>query len=104
MNAAPEAKLDSADDLLKHTEKYNHLRSTDTQYSAKAEEFQRHERKAVAVLMRMAAEEYIEHRDMPKARTVYHSMLESFLDTDNEGSIRRSVMFALNNLEVDLSR
>jgi hypothetical protein len=106
LNAAPEAKLHAAEALLRHAEKYSQLmsRSTDMQYTAKARDFQRHEREAVAVLMRMAAEEYVQRRDMPKARTVYHSMLETFSDTDTDGAIRRSAMSALNTLEMDLAR
>jgi hypothetical protein len=106
LNAAPEAKLHAAEELLRHADKYNRLmsRSTDIQYTAKAHGFQRHEREAVAVLMRMAAEEYVQRRDMPRAQTVYHSMLETFPDTDDEGPIRRSAMSALNTLEMDLAR
>jgi hypothetical protein len=103
MNATPEAKLHAAEELLRHAKKYSELmsRSTDTEYLATVEDFQRHERRAMAVLMRMAAEEYVEHRDMEKARTVYQSMLEAFPDAD--GPIRRSAMSALNTLEMDLS-
>jgi hypothetical protein len=106
VKAAPEAKLHTADELLRHAKKYEQLmsRSTDPQYSWKVEAFQLHERKAVAVLMRLAAEEYVQSRDMAKARTVYNSMLEIFPDTDNEGPIRRSAMSALNTLEMDLAR
>jgi hypothetical protein len=106
MNAPSEAKLHAADRLLRHAEKYSQLmgRSSDARYSAKAHGFQRHEREAAAVLMRLAAEEYVQNRDMPKARTVYHSMLETFPDTDNEAPIRRSAMAALNILEMDLAQ
>jgi hypothetical protein len=98
-SSSPEAKLQTAHDLLTHASKYDQLisRSPALDYTAKAQRFQRQEREAAATLMREAAADYSKRNDVGKAREVYHSILTSFPEKEY-GPIRQAADSALTQL------
>ena len=98
--SSPETKLQTAQDLLTHASKYDHLTSQSTalEYTAKARSFQRQEREAAATLMREAAADYAKRQQMAKARDVYNSILSRFPDEDYR-LIRQAVESSLTQLD-----
>jgi hypothetical protein len=99
-SASPESKLTEAQALLAHAEEYEPLirHPPSAIERARAERFQREEREAAAMLMRTAAEDYVNQQDIGRARTVYRSLLDVFPETDY-GAIHRGAQSALNYLE-----
>jgi hypothetical protein len=97
--SAPEAKLQTAQDLLSHASKYDQLisRSTELSYSAKAHGLQRQEREAAALLMREAAADYAKRKDVTKAREIYQFLFTTFPE-DEYRSIRRGAESSLKQL------
>jgi hypothetical protein len=99
VTAPPETKLEAAEAILTHADKYDQLinRSTDPGYIAEARHMQRQEREAAAVLLRTAADEYLAQHNADKARTIYHFIVESFDQKEYE-TVSHSARSALASL------
>jgi hypothetical protein len=99
-SSSPEAKLQTAQDLLTHAAQYDQLisRSTALEYTAKAQRFQRQEREAAAMLMREAAADYARQKKMAKARDIYQSIVTTFPEEEYR-PIRRSAESSLQQLD-----
>ena len=96
----PEVKLQTAQDLLAHTARYDPLiqPSTPTDSKIEAQRFKRSEREAAATLMRDAAADYTRQQQVSKARDVYRSILTTFSD-EAETRIRQSAETEMNRLD-----
>ena len=98
-SASPEAKLQTAQELVAHAAKYDQImnRSTDSRYIIQAHRFQRDERDAALTLMREAAEDYTTRHDTARARSTYQSVVSTFWEEDQR-PIRESAESSLAQL------
>lgn len=94
----PEAKLQTAQELVTHASRYETLAGDPTTTtSLEAARFRHNERGAAATLMRDAADDYETHRQPEKARDVYQLILRTFTDA-REAHIRQSADSELSRL------
>lgn len=102
LTAEPEATVGLAEAILSHADKYDQLinRSTDSRYIVEAQQIQRDEREAAALLLRVAADNYVAQHKVEKARAVYYLIVESFGQKEYE-PVRQSARSALTSLGSD---
>jgi hypothetical protein len=95
----PEAKLQTAQELLKHAEQYERqiTASSPDDIRREAQRLRRGERATASILMRDAASDYAKQRQLDKARETYRSVLSTFSE-EYEASVRQSAEGALKNL------
>ena len=95
----PEAKLQTAQDLLSHAEEYDRrlTSSSSAETKMEAQRFRRSERATAAILMRDAGADYVRQQQTDKARDVYRSIITIFTG-ENEVSFRRGAEAALQRL------
>jgi hypothetical protein len=97
--SSPEAKLQTAHDLLTHAEQYDRqvTASSSTNTKMEAQRFRRSERATAAILMRDAGADYVRQQRTDRARDVYQSIITIFTG-ENEVSFRRGAEAALQRL------
>ena len=97
--SSPEAKLQTAHDLLTHAEQYDRqvTASSSTNTKMEAQRFRRSERATAAILMRDAGADYVRQERTDRARDVYQSIITIFTG-ENEVSFRRGAEAALQRL------
>jgi hypothetical protein len=97
--SSPEAKLQTAHDLLTHAEQYDRqiTASSSTNTKMEAQRFRRSERATAATLMRDAGADYVRQQRTDRARDVYQSIITIFTG-ENEVSFRRGAEAALQRL------
>jgi len=105
VTTAPEAKLEAAEELLIHANQYGRVMSQPSapEDAVKAQLFQHQEREAAALLMRTAAEDYVKHDKVRKARVIYQSIIDTFSEEPYR-RIQRSAQSALNYLDINAVR
>jgi hypothetical protein len=96
----PEAKLQTAQELLDHAEQYERqiTTSSPSDTRAEAQRLRRGERATASILMRDAASDYARQRQVSKARDTYRSILSTFSE-EYEASFRESAEAALHGLD-----
>ena len=97
--SSPEAKLQTAHDLLTHAEQYDRqvTASSSADTKMEAQRFRRSERATAAILMRDAGADYVRQQRTDRARDVYQSIITIFTG-ENEVSFRRGAEAALQRL------
>lgn len=95
----PEAKVQTAKDLLVHAAQYDQLMSaaSSPEMRTEAQGFLRSERATAATLMREAAGNYQAQNQVQRARELYRAVLTTFTRED-EAAIRQSAESELNQL------
>ena len=95
----PDAKVQTAKDLLAHTEQYDGLMKTSSSPDSRIEVqgFLRSERATAATLMREAALNYEKQNKVERARELYRTVLTTFTRED-EAAIRQSAESELKQL------
>ena len=98
-DSPPEAKLQTADDLLTHAEEYDRrlTPSSSAETKMEAQRFRGSERATAATLMRDAGADYVRQQQTDKARDVYRSIITTFTE-ENEVSFRTGAEAALQRL------
>jgi bacterioferritin (cytochrome b1) len=98
--SSPEAKLQTARELLAHAEQYARqvLASSPSDTRREAERLRRGERATASILMRDAASDYVKQQQPAKARDTYRSILATFTE-EYEQSFRDGAEAALRQLE-----
>ena len=96
----PEAKLQTAQELLAHAERYvgQVTAASPSETRSEAQRFRRGERTTASILMRDAAADYVKQRQTDKARGLYRSILSTFTE-ENEMSFRQAAEEALKRLD-----
>jgi hypothetical protein len=99
-DSPPEAKLQTAQELLAHAEQYERqiTASSPIDTRREAERLRRGERTTASILMRDAASDYANRQQPAKARDTYKSILSTFSE-DYETSFREGAEAALNDLD-----
>ena len=97
--STPEAKLQTAQDLLAHAEQYDRQITATSSAATKmeAQRFRGSERATAAILMRDAGSDYAKQQRVDKAREVYRSIVMTFTG-ENEVSFRSGAEAALQRL------
>ena len=98
--STPEAKLQTAQELLAHAERYERqiTEASPSDIRREAQRLRRGERATASILMRDAAADYAGQRQSVKARDTYRSVVSTFSE-EYETSFRESAEAALKGLD-----
>ena len=96
----PDSKLQTAQDLLAHSEQYERqlTASSGSDTKREAQRLRRSERATASILMRDAAADYAKQKQTDKARDLYRRILTTFTG-EYEASFRDSAEAALKSLD-----